>query len=228
MKRLLPCLAMISIYASVSFGAFDYTVTGYIDSTFPLDGKSLLVDGGGVKDIQAVNSSYVEVKTTLPLQPHIGGIGNVRLQDSSMKLINGQVDYISMYNSSYIDVLGGQILSNISTHSAGCTVSVSGGHINELTLIGFGTATLTGGEIDTVSFVNIDPSMSVTFICDLNTLNLTYDNGNLINATGEWLDGTSFDTDFSIGAFDEYVHFVPEPATLFFLGLGGLLIRRKK
>ncbi len=70
--------------------------------------------------------------------------------------------------------------------------------------------------------------MSVTFVCDLNTLNLTYDNGNLINATGEWLDGTSFDTDFSIGAFDEYVHFIPEPATLAFFGLGVFLIHRKK
>ena len=145
-----------------------------------------------------------------------------------MKLINGQVDYISMLNESHLDVLGGEILSTLSMHSTNCTVAVSDGYINTLTLVGFGEATLTGGEIDNVSFVNIDPSMSVTFVCDLNTLNLTYDNGDLINATGEWMDGSTFNTDFSIGAYDEYVHFIPEPTTLSLLALGVFFAGRRR
>ena len=229
MKRLIPCLAMISICASVSFGVFDYTVTGYIDSTFPLNDESLLVDGEGVKEILAEGASYVEVLNTLPLQPHIGGIEGVDLKNtSSMKLIDGQVDYISMSNGSHLDVFGGEILTSVSTGSAESTVNFSGGYINNLRLIGFGEATLTGGQLDNVAFWNVSPSMSVTFVCDLETLNLTYSNGNLINATGDWLAGSSFDTDFSIGAFDEYVHFVPEPATLALFCLGGLILRRKK
>ncbi len=146
MKSLIPCLVMFGIYTSVSFGAFDYTVTGYYDALFDLNDESLLVDGEGVKAILAEGASYVEVKNTLPLQPHIGGIEDVDLRNtSSMKLIKGQVDSVSMLNGSHLDVLGGQILSTLSMHSANSTASVSGGHINTLTLTGFGIATLTGG-----------------------------------------------------------------------------------
>ena len=230
MKRLIPCLVMISFCASVSFGVFDYNVNEvYYNFQLELDNQSVLVESAGVKEIVALNNSYIEVQNTLPLQPNIGGIRRVDLKNtSSMKLIDGQVDYIFMDDESHLDVLGGEILTTVSTGSAESTVNFSGGYINNLRLIGFGVATLTGGQLDNVAFWNVSPSISVTFVCDLDTLNLTYDNGDLINATGDWLAGSSFDTDFSIGAFDEYIHFVPEPATMLLVGLGGLLIRRKK
>ncbi len=228
MKRLIPCLVMISFCASVSFGVFDHTVTGYYDGLFDINNESLLVDGEGVKEILAEGASYVEVKNTLPLQPHVGGIGRVDLwQTSSMKLIDGEVDSLFMNSTSTLDVSGGEIHDLLDSTTGG-TINVSDGYIHEFRVSGSSIATLTGGQLDSVAFINLGTGLSTTFVCDLDTLDLIYDNGNLINATGNWLDGSSFDTDFSIGAYDEYVHFVPEPATMLLFGLGGLLLRRRE
>lgn len=230
MRRTIIYLALICLTVPVSYGAFTYHVTDvYYDFQLDLNNQSVLVEGSGVKAINAQGNSYVEVRNTLPLQPH-GGIGTVDLwQTSSMKLINGEVGTVYMNNTSSLDVSGGEIDDLFdSTMAPGGTINVTDGYIHTFRVSGSSTSVFAGGQLDSVSFLNLGKGLSVTFICDLNTLNLTYNNGNLVNATGEWLDGSTFDTDFSIGAYDEYVHFVPEPATMLLMAFGGLLIRGKK
>jgi hypothetical protein len=146
-----------------------------------------------------------------------------------MKVLNGEIEYISMRDTSILDVLGGEIHDLMdSTSAPGGTINVSDGYIHKFRVTGSSASTFSGGRLDEVSFMNMGTGLSVTFVCDLDTLNLTYDGENLINATGQWLDGSTFNTDFSIGAYDEYVHFVPEPATLALLALGGFVIRQKR
>lgn len=90
------------------------------------------------------------------------------------------------------------------------------------------TATFSGGSINYISsYQDSDPMKHITFVADLDSIDLT---GNLL--TGNWLDGSGF----SITLLDQTgydpvysnINFVPEPATLLLLGLGGLMIRRKK
>jgi hypothetical protein len=53
----------------------------------------------------------------------------------------------------------------------------------------------------------------------------------VIGVAGNWLDGSNFDIDIvNATAYPptiEYIQFIPEPATMFLLAAGGLLIRRK-
>jgi hypothetical protein len=133
-----------------------------------------------------------------------------------------------MYNTSTLDIFGGEILTSLYVSTVGGAINVSDGYISNFNVSGSCLATFTGGQIDNLALVNILPGLSITFVCDLDSLNLTYNgSGNLIHAEGNWMDGTSFDTDINVGIHDEYIHFVPEPATLLLIGAGGLFLRRK-
>jgi hypothetical protein len=214
------------ICTSVTLGGFTYNVKEvYYDFQLNLVSQSVLIEG----EIVASNMSYVEVQNTLPLQPHVGGIGSVSLKNtSSAKLVDGQIGSISMYNTSTLDIFGGEILTSLYVGTVGGTINVSDGYISNFRVSGSCLATLTGGQIDNLVVLNILPGLSINFVCDLDSLNLTYDgSGNLIHAEGNWMNGLGFDTNINVGIHDEYIHFIPEPATLLLLAIGGLLIRRK-
>ena len=118
MRRLIPCcLIIVCICTSISFGAFDHTITNYYDDLFEITNESLLVNGDGVKEIDAKGISYVEVQNTLPLQPHIGGIERVDLWDtSSMNLYGGEVSDIYLRNyTATLNVFGGKVSGFITT-----------------------------------------------------------------------------------------------------------------
>ena len=234
MKRPFIYLVMTCLFASVSFGAFDYIATGYVDSTFPLNDQSLLVDGDGVKAINAEGASYIEVRNTLPLQLH-GGIETINLYDtSSMKLYGGEVGTIhARYDTTKVYILGGEVSGTIYGYKES-EIYVSAGTVNQIYLNGSSTATLTGGDIESIrvgyNFSPINPP-SYIIVCDLDSLNFTYEGSLVTNVTGNWLDGSGFDIDF-----EEYsgipvmdcVTFVPEPATMALMALGGILARKRR
>lgn len=233
MKNLVFTALIMCVCVSSGFGAFDYTVASYFDSTFPLNNQSLLVNGAGVKEIQAKGDSYIEVKNTISLQPHVGGVETIRLWDtSSMNLLNGEVFNIYLGGlGCELSISGGSVLGEI--WAADGYIDVSGGNVNEIYLTGSAMVELSGGEIMSINVGQHAPTAppKYTFVCDLNSLDLTYSNGMLTEISGNWLDGS----DFTVGVENrqgdpvgDFVHFIPEPATLFLLGVGGMITCRKK
>lgn len=119
MRKLLPKLLFITIFVSVSYGAFDYTISDTYTFGVELNSESLLITGAGVDDLRAFGESYVEVHNTAPLEQDIGGIYTLSLDDystmnyyggdmGSFRIIDnaeavfsgGRIDYISSYQYS--------------------------------------------------------------------------------------------------------------------------------
>ena len=122
MKRLLPCLLLLSFFVPMSFGeiTFDYTISDtYEFGIFSLNSESLLVTGAGAYEVRTNGESYIEVQNTAPLEEFIGGIGSLSLNDFSIlnfydgemggfRIIDdatatfsgGRIDYISSFQDS--------------------------------------------------------------------------------------------------------------------------------
>ena len=193
MKRFLLSLLLISVCSSVSFGAFDYVISdtyeyGIFTVTFE---ESLLVTGAGANAIEALGSSYIEVRDTAPLQNNVGGIYNLDLEDFS-------------------------------------TANYYGGETSAVSIYDHATAIFSGGSINYIaSFQDSDIKKHITFICDIDSVDLTGD-----QLTGNWLDGSSFSvtlldqTDYD--SVYSNIQFIPEPATLLLFGVGGVILRKRR
>lgn len=149
-----------------------------------------------------------------------GGGHSLSLGNGSFALIQGTAPYNQdVYPSGGIYDIG-----------VGGHLDFSGGEVYRIGVTAYGKATLSGGTIQRLQtsqsvYGQIDPY--VTIICkewDYNTTTKML--------TGKWLDGL----DFSIQLIDvagytptiNNITFIPEPASLVLIGLGGLLIRRRK
>ena len=124
------------------------------------------------------------------------------------------------------------------------TAVIFGGEIHKLEASDFSSADIFGGEIDwlftfdnsvaniyggTLDWLGAFPDSTVYLYAYDVTYHLT---GGLENRP--WAEGTYYSdkTSFSFTLYDEYsyshVVVVPEPATFLLLGLGGLLLRKRK
>jgi len=166
-----------------------------------------LVNGGEIWDIGVYNTSTIKVSGGL--------ISNV----------------LDASGNSIVDIFGGTISGSLSSHS-NSAVNVSGGYIELLYVNGGSTVTLTGGDINSATVgLNVSDDASITFVCDLDSLNYSYDQSLLVGITGSWLDGSNFDVEVQNLGYNptsDYINFVPEPATLVLFGLGGLFLRNRK
>ncbi|HIJ71370.1 MAG TPA: PEP-CTERM sorting domain-containing protein [Planctomycetes bacterium] len=112
MKRLIPCLLLLPVFVTISFGeiVFDYTISDTYEGSVMLNSESLLVTGAGALQIDAKGESYIEVQGTDPLQQFVGGIYTLDLDDFSiLNYYDGETSLFTIYDDATATFSGGSI-----------------------------------------------------------------------------------------------------------------------
>ena len=206
MKRLILCLILVGVCAPISFGAWDYEITGGLHGDYTLTGtQSLLMTGGGVYQIDARDSSYVEIQDTAPYQFGVGGISLLLLNDnSSMNYYGGETNTMNFSNNATAILQSGSV-NYLSSHQdvGWLNGQPVGQHIE---IICREVTTLTNTLLEGIW--NVDHNNDGQW----DTFSI-----NLVNQSG-----------YDLARDNIKITIIPEPITLALLGLGGLILRRRK
>jgi len=204
MKRIAIALMMAATVSICQGGiVYDYVIDSYGPTPSLRDSETMLMIGdAGTGSLDLWDSSHARIEGTSPLKQ------------------GGGVWTITMGGSSHLEVFGGEIHDiNIGTNA---TIFLAGGSIGEIHNYQY-TWIMTG-----------DPPIKtwnphITMICDVDSV--IYDTETDI-LSGEWLDGAIFN--IHLATFEGYdpaienIRFIPEPGTVLLLGLGGVMLWRRR
>ena len=179
---------------------------------FAFDNSQVAISGGVMGVLYTFDDSQVAVSG--------GSMGSLATEGSSQITVSGgSMDYLAVNINSRVIVSGGKV-GDLGVHHSS-QVIVSGGLLEgDMYLSTNGVLTIDGSDFA------IDGT-PVGYIELTSILGLGYDDEPYRRLTGTLLNGDPLDNDFRIGNSAKII-LVPEPATLLLLGLGGLILRRKR
>jgi PEP-CTERM motif len=196
----IPAVSFAVLYSDgfITTGEYEGFVNWYSNN------QPLVVDGGGAVAITMWNSSYLEVRSTsIPINDG---------RNPSDWHTGGITDIWLDDDSSllYLD-----------------------GSTEEITLDEYSSAVLKGGRIDAITSLQNVITPSIDLYSQVGWGWITDTSGKKIGITGLWMDGTDFNIQLINNSeyndtWENINVIVPEPATLILMGIGGLLVRRKR
>jgi hypothetical protein len=205
-------LALILICIISTLNAAIYTITdedGYVSLSSLKTGDYLEMTGGATGLLRMTESSTADIlNTSKPYDSmNFTGISEIQMySNANLYIYDGAINRIGTRDNSTATLYGGNINSIKSYQDTFYTEPVPG----------------TNQTVEVWT-------PHITFVCDVDSI-LYVDN----LLTGNWLDGSSFSITLIDGSLNpEYtaydnIEFVPEPATICLLALGGLFGCRRK
>jgi hypothetical protein len=214
---------------------------GYVRGLEGREEVTFNISGGDVDPILRMDD-YSTLNISAGINQMIGGLGH-----SSIDVSGGQFDLVVVLQEASLNISGGQFTDVGAEQNSKLGISggtfehvlvwenvmaeIFGGTIQEFLASDSSTTDIFGGEI--VGFLCADGS-SVVNIYGYGFAYDPYGGGqNGGQLTGFWLDNTGFVIDFmdcspTSSTYYDHVYLVPEPTTLLLLGLGGLMLRRRR
>ena len=233
--------ADFSISGNESFTVNSSHINGYLYET----SQAFIVSGGAVNYLHAYNYSTTNVSS--------GSVRNyLHAYDySTTNVSGGSISALKTYNYSTANVSDG-FLNYLEAYDSSAA-NVSGGSLSGLYPRGFSTVNVSGGSVSNMleaydsSTVNISGGFigsnnGSLWACDYSIVNFSgqnfhYGSGLTIDGlrvlgtgilSGEWFDGTPWATTIGRNDPGAMIMVTPEPATLLLLGLGVVIMRKKR
>jgi hypothetical protein len=205
MKKISLYISFVCLFVCPTYAThYEITTNIYTPSLTLQTGDSLYMTNGGFDSLTLFGTSTAIIKGTSALEEFSGGVW-----------------YLSLANSSHLDMSGGQVNQLVMNNYA--TAELHGGLIQQIW--SYQWVPYTGGHGQPAV---PNPNIKLYYSGELPTLNA----GNIL--TGLWGNGEPFSICLhDVPGYDPVIQniqfiLVPEPAGLFLLGLGGLLVCRKK
>lgn len=227
-----PVIATLTL-ADGGVHNIDYAVSTRIvvDSGWPALRTTVnILEGADLRELWGFGDSIINVSG--------GSIDSLKAYDNSQALVSsGSMKSLAAHDSSQITVSGGSIYTYVSIGRSQTTVS--GGSISRLVAGGNSRVTVSGGSIvvsmrlSSSAIITIDGSDFAVDGTPIDYIELTSILGGdpfyerYRRLTGTLLNGDPLDNDFRIGDSAKIV-LIPEPATLLLLGLGGMMLRKRR